>query len=271
MTSSGDTASDPSILLERDGGVATLTLNRPAAMNSLDVATKEALLAAVTEVAEDPTVRCVVLTGTGRAFCVGQDLKEHVDLLQNGGSDVLFTTVPEHYNPTVLALATMPKPVVAALNGVAAGAGASLALACDYRIAADTAGVNLAFSGIALSCDTGSSWTLPRLVGPAKALELLYEPRTLKADECRDLGLVTRVVPADELAGTTRELAQRLAAGPTLSYAAIRRSVHFSATHDFPESLAFEAQMMAETGSTEDHRNAVDAFVAKQRPTFHAR
>ena len=122
MTSSGDTASDPSILLERDGGVATLTLNRPAAMNSLDVATKEALLAAVTEVAEDPTVRCVVLTGTGRAFCVGQDLKEHVDLLQNGGSDVLFTTVPEHYNPTVLALATMPKPVVAALNGVAADA-----------------------------------------------------------------------------------------------------------------------------------------------------
>jgi 2-(1,2-epoxy-1,2-dihydrophenyl)acetyl-CoA isomerase len=271
MTTSGDTASDRPVLLERDGGVATLTLNRPAAMNSLDVATKEALLAALTEVAEDPAVRCVVLTGTGRAFCVGQDLKEHVDLLENGGSELLFTTVPKHYNPTVLTLATMAKPVVAALNGVAAGAGASLALACDYRLAADTSGINLAFSGIALSCDTGSSWTLPRLVGPARALELLYEPRTIPAQECRELGLVTRVVAADELAGATHELAHRLAAGPTLAYGAIRRSVHFSATHDFGESLAHEAQMMAETGSTQDHRDAVAAFVAKQRPTFHAR
>jgi 2-(1,2-epoxy-1,2-dihydrophenyl)acetyl-CoA isomerase len=271
MTTSGDAATEQPVLLRRDGGVATVTLNRPDAMNSLDVATKDALLAAVTEVAEDETVRCVVLTGTGRAFCVGQDLKEHVDLLQNGGSDALFTTVPRHYNPTVLALATMPKPVVAALNGVAAGAGASLALACDYRIAADSAGVNLAFSGIALSCDTGSSWTLPRLVGPAKALELLYEPRTIPAGECLELGLVTRVVAADELEAATRAVAERLAAGPTLSYAAIRRSVHFSATHDLPDSLAFEAQMMAETGATADHRDAVDAFVAKQRPTFHAR
>ncbi len=269
MTSASSSADQP-VVVTREGGVATLTLNRPDAMNSLDVATKDALLAAVTEVADDTSVRCVVLTGTGRAFCVGQDLKEHVGLLEQG-AEALFTTVPEHYNPTVLALATMPKPVVAALNGVAAGAGASLALACDYRVAADTAGINLAFSGIALSCDTGSSWTLQRLVGPAKALELLYEPRTIKADECADLGLVTRVVAGDELAGEVATLAGRLAAGPTLSYAAIRRSVHFAATHDLPSSLDFEARMMTETGGTEDHRNAVDSFVAKQRPTFHAR
>ncbi len=269
MTSASSSADQP-VIVTREGGVATLTLNRPDAMNSLDVATKQALLAAVTEVAEDTSVRCVVLTGTGRAFCVGQDLKEHVGLLEQG-AEVLFTTVAEHYNPTVLALATMPKPVVAALNGVAAGAGASLALACDYRIAADTAGINLAFSGIALSCDTGSSWTLQRLVGPAKALELLYEPRTIKAEECADLGLVSRVVIGDELDGEVRSLAARLAAGPTLSYAAIRRSVHFAATHGFAESLELEAQMMTETGSTEDHRDAVDSFVAKRRPTFHAR
>ena len=269
MTSVSSNTDQP-VIVTRDGAVATLALNRPEAMNSLDVATKEALLAAVTDVAGDAAVRCVVLTGSGRAFCVGQDLKEHVELLAQG-ADVLFSTVPDHYNPIVLALATMPKPVVAALNGVAAGAGASLALACDHRIAADTAGVNFAFSGIALSCDTGSSWTLPRLVGPAKALELLYEPRTLTAGECADLGLVTRVVPADELTSEVATLAARLAAGPTLSYAAIRRSVHFSATHDFAESLAFEAQMMAETGATEDHRNAVESFVAKRRPTFHAR
>lgn len=271
MTTSAEPAPDQPVLVERDGAVATIRLNRPAAMNSLDVPTKDALLGAVAAVAEDEAVRCVVLTGTGRAFCVGQDLKEHIGLLQDGGSDVLFTTVPQHYNPLVETLATMAKPVVAALNGVAAGAGASLALACDYRLAADTAGLNLAFSGIALSCDTGSSWTLPRLVGPATALELLYEPRTIPAEECRDLGLVSRVVPADELGLAAAELAQRLAAGPTLAYAAIRRSVHFAATHDLPESLAFEAQMMAATGASEDHRDAVDAFVAKRRPTFHAR
>ena len=189
-------------------GVATITLDRADAMNSLDVATKVALRDAVTQAAEDDAVRCVVLTGTGRAFCVGQDLKEHIEILNSGSSDALFRTVPEHYNPIVTAVATMPKPVIAAVNGVAAGAGASLAFACDFRILADTAGFNLAFTGIALSCDTGASWTLPRLVGRAKAIELLYFPRTLKADESLELGLATKVVPADELAAETA------AAGP---------------------------------------------------------
>src|SRR4051794_37571353 len=121
-------------------GVATITLSRPEAMNSLNIATKEALRDAVTEAAGDDRVRCVVLTGSGRAFCVGQDLKEHVQLLESGGSDQLFTTVEKHYNPTVTALATMPKPVVAAVNGVAAGAGASLAFACDLRVLGESAG-----------------------------------------------------------------------------------------------------------------------------------
>ncbi|MGN6132618.1 MAG: enoyl-CoA hydratase/isomerase family protein, partial [Nocardioidaceae bacterium] len=249
-------------------GVATVTLNRGEAMNSLDVATKEALLDAVTRAAEDPQVRCVVLTGTGRAFCVGQDLKEHIEILESGTSDALFRTVPEHYNPIVTAVATMPKPVVAAVNGVAAGAGASLAFACDFRIQADTAGFNLAVSGIALSCDTGSSWTLPRLVGRAKALELLYFPRTIPAQEALELGLATEVVPADDLASEVQQLTARLAAGPTMAYGAIRRSVAHSAGHDLESSLAFEADMMALTGSTEDHRNAVDSFVAKQKPVF---
>ena len=259
------------VLYAVDNGIATITLNRPDAMNSLDVATKNALRDACQAAAADDAVRCVVLTGTGRAFCVGQDLKEHVDLLQNGGSDALFTTVPEHYNPIVTALATMPKPVVAAVNGVAAGAGASLAFACDYRILADTAGFNLAFSGIALSCDTGSSWTLPRLVGRAKAIELLYEPRTIPADESLQLGLASRVVPAGDLAAEAGALAARLAAGPTVAYGAIRRSVEFSAGHGFEESLGFEADMMTLTGGTEDHRNAVASFVAKQKPTFEGR
>ena len=202
---------------------------------------------------------------------VGQDLKEHVTILNDSSSDALFRTVPEHYNPTVTALATMPKPVVAAVNGVAAGAGASLAFACDFRVVALTAGFNLAFSGIALSCDTGSSWTLPRLVGRARALELLYFPRTIKADEALSLGLATTVVPDGELAGEVAELATRLAEGPTVSFGAIRRSLEYSAGHDFVSSLAFEAEMMALTGGTADHRNAVDAFVAKQKPVFEGR
>ena len=262
---------DEPVLVEVADGVATVTLDRAAAMNSLDVATKVALREAITTIAEDPEVRCLVLTGTGRAFCVGQDLKEHIQLLQNGGSDALFTTVPEHYNPIVTAIATMPKPVIAAVNGVAAGAGASLAFACDFRLLADTAGFNLAFAGIGLSCDTGASWTLPRLVGGAKAIELLYEPRTIPADESLALGLATRVVPAAELAGEARALATRLAAGPTVAYGAIRRSVAFSAGHGFEESVAHESEMMTLTGSTEDHRNAVASFVAKQRPEFRGR
>ena len=263
--------SDGPVLVDVTDGVATVTLNRASKMNSLDVATKEALRDAVTALAEDPTVRCVVLTGTGRAFCVGQDLREHIELLHDGGSDVLFSTVPEHYNPLVTAIATMPKPVIAAVNGVAAGAGASLAFACDFRLLADTAGFNLAFSGIALSCDTGASWTLPRLVGRAKAIELLYESRTIPAQESLELGLATRVVPADELAGEAATMAARLAAGPTVAFGAIRRSVAFSAGHGFEESVAFESEMMTLTGSTEDHRNAVASFVAKQRPEFHGR
>src|SRR3954471_18445789 len=218
------------ILLEVDEGVATITFNRPDAMNSLDVATKEALLAAVRQVADDASVRCVVLPGTGRAFCVGQDLKEHVEILHSGSPEALFRTVDEHYNPIVTTLAGMQKPVIAAVNGVAAGAGASLAFACDLRVVADTAGFNLAFANIALSCDTGSSYTLQRLVGPAKALELLYFPRTVKADEALALGLASQGGPGDELDAVVADLAGRLAAGPTVALGAIRRSVAYAAS-----------------------------------------
>lgn len=262
---------DQPVLLDVTDGIATITLNRPDAMNSLDVATKELLLETVRAVAEDDAVRCVVLTGTGRAFCVGQDLKEHIKLLESGDSDALFTTVDKHYNPTVTLLATMNKPVVAAVQGVAAGAGASLAFACDFRILADTAGFNLAFTGVALSCDTGASWTLPRLVGRAKAMELLYFPSTLSAQESKELGLATTVVPGDDFAAEVTTLATRLASGPTQSFGAIRRSVANSAGTSFEDALSFESAMMQHTGSTADHAAAVAAFVAKQKPVFEGR
>ncbi len=263
--------SNPAVLLDLTDGVATITLNRPEAMNSLDVATKVALLETVRVVAADRAARCVVLTGTGRAFCTGQDLKEHIQILESESSDALFRTVDEHYNPIVTALAGMDKPVIAAVNGVAAGAGASLAFACDLRIVADTAGFNLAFANVALSCDTGASYNLQRLVGAAKALELLYLPRTLKAEESLELGLATRVVPAADLEAEVRALATKLAAGPTVALGAMRASVAYAAGHTFEEALEFESTMMQRTGATRDHQAAVAAFVAKEKPTFEGR
>lgn len=259
------------VLLTVDGSVATITLNRPEAMNGLDVATKELLLDTVRRVADDPAVRCVVLTGNGRAFCVGQDLKEHLAGLKGEADIPLSDTVEKHYNPIMLALSTMPKPVVAAVNGVAAGAGASLAFAADFRILVDTAGYNTSFAGVALSCDTGSSWTLPRLVGRAKAMELLYFPRTVSAAEALELGLATQVVPEEDFAAAVGELATRLAAGPTVAFGSIRQAVAHSAAHPLEESLAFEAEKMALTGGTEDHLAAVNAFVAKEKPVFQGR
>jgi 2-(1,2-epoxy-1,2-dihydrophenyl)acetyl-CoA isomerase len=251
--------------------VATITLARPDAMNSLTLAAKEALKRAVLDAAGDERVRCVVLTGSGRAFCVGQDLREHVAALDSQPIEDLWATVPDHYAPIAHGLATMPKPVIAAVNGVAAGAGVSLALACDFRIAADTAGFNTAFAAIGLSCDTGVSWTLPRIVGRAAAIELLMLPRTVHAAEAAELGLVTRVVDADRLAAETADFARQLAAGPTQAYAAIKRSVNYAATHDLAAALDHEGSQMAVTGATQDHRDAAAAFVAKESPTFHGR
>ncbi|MFZ5872478.1 MAG: enoyl-CoA hydratase-related protein [Actinomycetota bacterium] len=259
-----------SVRYDVSDGVATITLDRPEAMNALDVATKVDLRDAVTAAAGDEAVRCVLLTGSGRAFCVGQDLREHVELLQSQDGS-LWRTVPEHYNPIALALATMPKPVVAAVNGVAAGAGAAFAMAADIRLVAASAGFNLAFAGVALSADSGSSWWLPRLVGVTRAKELLLLPRTVPAEEALAIGLATEVVPDDELASRAGDVARRLAAGPTVAYGAIRRAVAFSATHDLEESLAHEAQLMALTGGTADHAEAVAAFLGKRAPAFTGR
>lgn len=266
----GPTPPAGGLLLDITDGVATLTFNRPEAMNALNTATKNALLATLRRVADDPAVRCVVLTGAGRAFCVGQDLREHVEMLSDADKS-LSSTVREHYNPIIELLTTMNKPVIAAVNGVAAGAGASFALAADMRIIVDTASFNTAFAAIALSCDSGASWTLPRLIGTSKAKELLMFPRTVPAAEALDLGMVNTVVRAEELTTVVGALARRLAAGPTLAYGSIRRSIAFSAAHPLGESLAQEADQMALTGATQDHAAAVAAFLAKEKPTFQGR
>ncbi|MFJ7906351.1 enoyl-CoA hydratase-related protein [Kitasatospora sp. NPDC096204] len=263
-----------SVLYELDGGLAVITINRPEAMNALDVATKIALRDAVAAAAADPAVRAVLLTGAGeRAFCVGQDLNEHLALLKRAEEtgEGALRTVAEHYNPLVRALAGMRKPTVAAVGGVAAGAGASLAFACDFRVLSDRAGFNTAFAGIALTADSGASWTLPRLVGHARATELLMLPRTVKAAEAMELGLATRVVPADELAATARAFARELAEGPTVAYGAIKESLTYGASHSLDELLDKEDELQTMAGESEDHRIAVRAFIAKEKPKYLGR
>jgi 2-(1,2-epoxy-1,2-dihydrophenyl)acetyl-CoA isomerase len=261
----------PDVLrLETSDAVATVTLDRPEAMNALNTELKVALRDTLASVAEDDAVRAVLLTGNGRAFCVGQDLGEHARNLRDDRASV-WSTVPEHYSPIATLLATMPKPVVAAVNGTAAGAGAAFAFACDFRVAADTARLTMAFSAVGLSADSGSSWTLPRLVGLAKAKELLMLGPTLTAEQALELGLLTEVVPADQVAARARELAVRLAQGPTVALGAIRRSLAHSAGHDLADSLAFEQQMMELTGSSDDHVGAVSSFLQKQSPVFEGR
>lgn len=249
--------------------VATLTIDRPDAMNSLTAEVKTALLEALRRAADDPEVRAVLLTGSGRAFCAGQDLREHADNLEAGRG--LADTVRAHYNPIVELIATMDKPVVAAVNGVAAGAGASLAFACDLRIASEKAKFALAFSGIGLAPDSGASWTLQRLVGFGRAAELLLLGEPVDAARALELGLVTRVVPADELLTTARDLAVRLAHGPTRAFGATKRALAHAATHSLAESLAMEADLQDECAATADHREATASFLAKERPVFHGR
>jgi len=255
------------VTLEVNNQVATVTLARPGAMNSLDQVTKQALLWALTTVSDDEDIRAVVLTGSGRAFCVGQDLNElRADL--KADANAAWDTVRDHYSPIVRLIAMMPKPVIAALNGTAAGAGAAFAFACDYRLASSAAAINLAFVSIGLSADSGSTWTLPRLVGTAKAKNLLMRPRTIDATTCLDLGLVDEIVDPAALPGRAAALGAEFAAGPTLAYAAIRRALVYSASHSLDETLAQEEQFMRDTGTSQDHRAAIESFFAKQKPRF---
>jgi 2-(1,2-epoxy-1,2-dihydrophenyl)acetyl-CoA isomerase len=257
-----------SVLYDVDEGLATVTLNRPGAMNALDTATKDALRDTLREAAADGAVRAVLLTGNGRAFCVGQDLKEHAGVLAAGGG---MATVTEHYNPIITTIATMPKPVVTAVNGVAAGAGAGFAFAADYRLAADSASFTTAFASVALSVDSGMSWTLQRLVGYGRAAELLLFPRSVPPGEALTLGLVHRVVPAADLAAEALTVARTLAQGPTGAYAAIKRSLAFGSAHSLPDALALEAELQSRAGASADHRAAVDAFLHKRVPAFEGR
>lgn len=255
------------VLYDVADGVARVTINRPDAMNACDTAVRDGLRESCERAAEDADVRAVLLTGAGdRAFCVGQDLKELLPLYEADDPD--FTGIVEGFNGVATALTELPKPTVAAVNGAAAGAGASLAFACDFRIASERASIAMAFSKIGLVPDTGASWTLPRLVGTAKALEMLMLSDTVRAQEALDLGLFNRVVAPEALEEVAGDFARTLAAGPTVAYGYIKRLVN--AAHDQPlrDSLALELELQVAAGRTDDHVNAVRSFLAKQPPEF---
>lgn len=264
------TAADPPVLTERRGAVATVTLNRPEAGNALTVAAKTALLAELVRLGGEGSVRAVVLTGAGRAFCTGQDLVEHQQAL-TGDRASAVDTVREHYAPIIRALTGMPKPVIAAVNGACAGAGLGLALACDLRVAAAGARFATAFTGIGLTADAGLSRSLQRAIGSSRAAGLLLLGTPVGAQEALEMGLVHRVVPPEELAGAAAELAEGLAAGPTRAYAAVKEALRFAATASEDEVLEREAQLQEELARTADHAGAVAAFLAKERPTFAGR
>jgi 2-(1,2-epoxy-1,2-dihydrophenyl)acetyl-CoA isomerase len=265
-----DTGSD-TVRWDLTEAVGTILLNRPRAHNALTAEMKTALLAALRQAAASPEVRAVLITGAGPAFCAGQDLREHAGLLTAAQDGAAMDTVREHYNPIVLAIRSMPKPVIAAVNGVAAGAGASLALACDLRIAARGASFLMAFARVGLAADTGASWTLQRLVGAGRAAELLLLAEPLAANRALELGLVSQVVDDADLPAAASALAARLAMGPTAAYAGIKAELDYAAGHDLAAALEQEAEVQAALGRTADHLAATAAFAQKQRPTFQGR
>ena len=329
-----------SVRWDLDGAVATITLNRPQARNALTAELKTELLRALRQAGSSPEVRAVLITGAGQAFCAGQDLREHAELLEAAGSrdgsapaagdtpagvsqlvrgppgrrrrspacrgpgragppgrrvrgkpgprrraagrreppaarpsgpPAALDTVREHYNPLVMAIRSMPKPVIAAVNGVAAGAGAGLAFACDIRIAARGASFLMAFARVGLAADTGVSWTLPRLAGAGRAAELLMLAEPIRAPLALELGLVSQVVEDEDLPVTAGALAARLAAGPTAAYAGIKEQLNYAAGHGLAEALEKEAEVQGALGRTADHQAATLAFTRKQEPRFLGR
>ncbi len=251
-------------------GVATVTLHRPEVLNSITRPMSAELQAALRQAADDPAVRAVLLTGAGRAFCAGQDLAE---AMPQGGTPAppIEEIVRTSYNPVVLAIRALEKPVVAAVNGVAAGAGANLALACDIVLAADTASFLQAFVKIGLVPDTGGTWVLPRLVGPARAAALAMLGERLSAQEAQAMGMIWRVVPGDQLLAEARAVAARLATQPTRAIGMIKRLLNASATNGLEAQLELEAEVQGEAGRTEDYREGVGAFLAKRAPGFTGR
>jgi 2-(1,2-epoxy-1,2-dihydrophenyl)acetyl-CoA isomerase len=260
----------PELLEAVEDGVATLMFNRPERLNALSAPIMEGLLHGLPRLAGDPAVRVVVLTGVGRAFCAGGDVKSMVEGGEQRSASEATARLRSRMEVSRI-LHELPKPTIAMINGPAAGAGLAFALACDLRIAAASAKLVTAFVKIGFSGDFGGSFFLTRLVGTAKARELYFTGRPVDAHEALSLGLVNRVVPDEQLRDVTMELARSLAHGPAVALALMKRNLNHAESGGLSELLDMEAVHQVQTGRTEDHREAARAFIAKRAPVFVGR
>jgi 2-(1,2-epoxy-1,2-dihydrophenyl)acetyl-CoA isomerase len=255
---------------EHEAGVAVVELNRPKAHNALDADLKRELLAVIRQAGKDERTRAVLLTAAGPSFCVGQDLKEHARAMAEDPATA-FSTLRNDYNPLIEALDALPQPVVVAVEGACVGAGLSLALRGDLRVAAEGARFGTAFTAIGLGPDSGLSAALVRALGVSRATELLLLGTQFSAEEAHQWGLVHRVVPDGEAATEGLALARRLAAGPTAAYREVKAVLRIAATADLTTVLESETAAQMRLGMTEDHRAAVQAFLERRTPTFDGR
>jgi 2-(1,2-epoxy-1,2-dihydrophenyl)acetyl-CoA isomerase len=255
------------VLSSRDGGVLTLTLNRPEALNALNQETTQTLRAGLEAAGRDPGVGAIIITGSGRAFCAGADLKD-VSARYEAGDRDLGADLRTNYSPMIRAIRACPKPVIAALNGTAAGAGLSLALACDLRLAAAGTRLIVVFVRVGLVPDAGSLFFLTRMLGLSKATELAMTGDPLSADDAYRLGLVAAVVPPDQLMAAALERARRLADGPRQTYALIKRGMERALDLDLEQTLELESQLQAVAAKTPDAQEAIRAFLDKRKPVF---
>ncbi len=247
-----------------ENAVARLTFNRPEVFNSMHHAMRMEILAALHTCGDDPGIRAVYITGTGRAFCAGEDLQEVTDPQGPSLAEIISTG----YNPMVLKIRQLEKPVICAVNGVAAGAGANIALAADITVAAAGATFTQAFSKIGLIPDSGGTWTLPRLVGPQRAAALMMLSDKITAAEAAAMGMIWKVFPDDTFAADSLALAEKLAQMPTQGLALTKQALRQSFGNDFTAQLALEDQLQTQAGQTSDYREGVAAFLEKRKPVF---
>ena len=259
-----------SILVSVEAGVQRITLNRPDKLNAFNPEMHGLLRAALAQADSDPAIRCVLLTGAGRGFCAGQDLSERE--VKGGDAPIdLSVTISSYYNPLVRRMRALPKPIVCAVNGVAAGAGASIALACDLVLAARSASFIQAFARIGLVPDSGGTYFLPRLVGRARAMGLALLGDKLAAEDAERWGLIWKCVDDDKLPEEAAKLAQALARGPTRGYGLIKRALEASTDNTLDAQLELERDLQREAGFSADYREGVAAFLAKRKPEFNGR
>jgi 2-(1,2-epoxy-1,2-dihydrophenyl)acetyl-CoA isomerase len=256
----------PSLTLQRDGGVARIRINRPRTLNAIDADLAAAFLTACRSIEQDPAVRVVVLSGEGRAFMAGGDIA----LFREDPQSIARLLI-EPMHEAMLVLARLNSPVIARVHGAVAGGGMSLALASDFVLAAEGTRFSFAYLALGTSCDLGASWTLPRLVGLRRALDIAMSPEPIDAETALSLGLINRVVPAAALAEETETLATRLAHGPTLALGQVKRLMRQSFDNDFPTQLSLERDGFKACAETQDFREGVAAFLDKRRASFQGR